>query len=77
MHPVDAVSLILRLPRHGASDQPCHEANPRLWKKWCQLKQRDPLQPSDVWTEIDVATSCELMLRQYIRERVTGERVEQ
>jgi hypothetical protein len=32
--------------------------------------------PTDVWSEYDVASSVEMMLRKYIRDRVAGERVE-
>lgn len=74
--PLDAMDLLLCLPRKGASNQPCHAVNVDLWEVWCRAKGRDWRDATDVWSEMDVAASAELMLRQYIREQVTGERTE-
>jgi hypothetical protein len=76
MGPLNAMDLLLTLPMEGASEEPCHLHNPDLWAAWCQAKGRDATDPTDVWSEIDVAISAELMLKKYIRERVTGERTE-
>lgn len=74
MGPLKAMDLLLSLPISGASNHLCHEVNPNLWFAWCEEKKRDPHQTSDVWTELDVAVSAEMMLRQYIRDRIIGER---
>lgn len=74
--PLDAMDLLLCLPVNGASNRPCHSINHDLWEVWCRAKGRDWKDATDVWSEIDVASSAELMLRQYIRERVAGERTE-
>lgn len=76
MGPLDAMDLLLTLPMRGASEEPCHLRNPDLWDAWCLAKGRLATDPTDIWSEIDVAISAELMLRRYIRERVTGEREE-
>lgn len=76
MGPLNAMDLLLTLPMEGASNEPCHLHNPDLWLAWCQAQGRSAVDPTDVWSEIDVAISAELMLRKYIRERVTGERQE-
>lgn len=74
--PLDAMDLLLCLPVKGASNRPCHAVNPDLWEVWSRAKRRDWMDATDVWSEIDVASSAELMLRQYIRNCVTGERTE-
>lgn len=76
MGPLTAMDLLLSLPLKGASDKPCHLVNPELWEVWCSVMDRPHENPTDIWSEIDVACSTELMLRQYIRNCVTGERVE-
>ena len=70
------MDLLLSLPMKGACEEPCYLVNPGLWEAWCSAKGRDLASTSVVWTEIDVAASAELVLRQYIRERITGERSE-
>jgi hypothetical protein len=42
--------------------EPCATKNPGLWTIWCNLKGRDPLSPSEHWTEADVVQSMEEML---------------
>lgn len=73
---LDAMDLLLCLPINGASNKPCHAVNADLWEVWCRTKGRDWKDATNVWSEIDVASSAELMLRQYIRNRVTGDRKE-
>jgi len=73
---LEAMNLILTLPIKGASERPCHVINPDLWEVWCEIMKRPNESPTDVWSEIDVASSAESMLRQYIRNCVTGERTE-
>lgn len=37
--------------------KPCADHNPALWSLWCALRDRNPLAPSQHWTEADVLTS--------------------
>lgn len=76
MGPLTAMDLLLSLPMEGASNEPCHVANPELWEAWCSVMDRPHENPTDVWSEYDVAISVETMLRQYIRDRVIGKRSE-
>lgn len=74
--PIDVMNLIFTLPINGASEQPCHAVNPDLWEVWCKAKGRTCEDPTNVWSEIDVASSAELMVRQFMRNRITGDRAE-
>ena len=76
MGPLTAMDLLLSLPLEGASNKPCHIANPELWEAWCSAMDRPHDNPTDIWSEYDVASSVETMLRKYIRDRVAGDRVE-
>ena len=61
----DAIALLDLLPRGKASLQPCEDANPALWRHWCRLRGRS-INPSPIWTELDVAVSSAFMLRAHI-----------
>lgn len=76
MGPLKAIDLLLSLPLNGASLEPCHEVNPNLWQAWCEVKGRDPVEGSNVWTEMDIACSAEIMIRQYMRDLIAGDRKE-
>lgn len=60
-----ALILLLALP-DKCSGALCSEHNPDLWRTWCQIVGRPP-DPSPVWTECDVVTSCILLIQSNLR----------
>ncbi len=62
-----AIVMLDFIPAVPALLQPCHEANPPLWRIYCASTNRPP-DPSTVWTEHDVARSCLLMIRKYLND---------
>jgi len=42
--------------------EPCCETNPDLYNLWAEIKHRDPLNPSYVWTEADIIQSIDMWL---------------
>jgi len=61
-----ALTLLAILP-DTCSDALCSEHNPDLWRVWCQATGRTP-EPSDVWEERDVVSSCILLIQSHMRE---------
>ena len=65
--------LLSSLPEGPPSTEPCNEANPFLWKIWCQMNSRtDDMSPT-VWTEADVSYSSVMIIAQHLRELTVAE----
>lgn len=63
-----ALTLLEALP-DTCSGALCSEHNPDLWRTWCQVMGRSP-DPSPVWTECDVVSSCILLIQSNLRNRL-------
>jgi hypothetical protein len=74
MGPLKAMDLLLSLPLNGATLDLCYETNPNLWNAWCNATNRNAEQVSRIYTEHDVACFAEILLKQYIRDRIVGNR---
>ena len=66
-----ALTLLAAIP-DTCSEVLCSEHNPELWRRWCEVGGRPP-DPSYVWTECDVATSCILLILSRLNLCLRGE----
>jgi hypothetical protein len=60
--------LLSSLPAASPSTEPCNEANPFLWKIWCQMNNRTDTMSPTVWTEADVTYSSVMIIAKHLRE---------
>ena len=60
--------LLSWLPSTSPSTEPCNEANPDLWRIWCEMTGREDVTNSTVWTETDVTYSSIIIIAKHLRE---------
>ena len=66
------IILLSLLPTASPSTEPCNEANPDLWRIWCEMTGREDVTNSTVWTETDVTYSSIVIIARHLRE-ITAE----
>jgi len=73
-HTRQTITILLSwIPSASPSTEPCIEANPDLWRIWCEINGRDPVTSDSVWTEADVTYSSIMIIARHLREITADE----